>query len=49
VPALLPAVLASAHLRRLERVGSDPFDPRLARPDWIAPARIALAAWRRRY
>ncbi len=31
-PALLPACLAGGYLRRLARVGHDPFDPRLQAP-----------------
>ncbi len=47
--ALLPATLADIHLRRLARVGFDPFDPRLAKPPVLAPVRLALAAATGRY
>ena len=41
--ALLPASLARGHLRRLRRVGYDPFDPRLETTR-SAVWRLALAA-----
>jgi len=49
LPALLPAVLASADLARLKRAGYDPFDRRLARRDPWRGWRLTLAALRRRY
>jgi len=48
IAALLPAVLAAFHLRRLEGAGYNPLDPRLARPDTLAVWRLAHAALRRR-
>lgn len=44
LPALLPALFADAHLKRLRRVGYDPFAPALARPMPAAPLRLL---WRR--
>lgn len=49
LPALLPAVLASADLARLARAGYDPFDRRLAAPDPRRSWRLTLAALARRY
>jgi NADH dehydrogenase [ubiquinone] 1 alpha subcomplex assembly factor 6 len=49
LPALLPAVLATADLARLKRAGYDPFDRRLARPDPWRGWRLTLAALARRY
>jgi NADH dehydrogenase [ubiquinone] 1 alpha subcomplex assembly factor 6 len=49
LPALLPAVLASADLARLARAGYDPFAPGLARPDSWRSWRLTLAALRGRY
>lgn len=49
MPALLPAVLADAHLRRLEKVGYDPFAAVLQQPVPFDALRLTLAAWRRRY
>ncbi|HEX6443393.1 MAG TPA: phytoene/squalene synthase family protein [Stellaceae bacterium] len=49
LPALLPAVVADRFLRRLERVGYDPFDARLSRPDTMQSWRLAIAAWRGHY
>jgi hypothetical protein len=46
---LLPATLAGRHLKRLERVGHDPFDRRLAAPLPAAPLRLAYAALTGRY
>jgi NADH dehydrogenase [ubiquinone] 1 alpha subcomplex assembly factor 6 len=44
VPALLPAIVAERALRRLARVGWDPFDPRLLTPDTLQIWRLAWAA-----
>jgi phytoene synthase len=49
LPALLPARLAERYLARLAAAGHDPFAPALARPDPFAAARLAFAAWRRRW
>lgn len=49
LPAVLPARLADAHLRRLARVGHDPFAPAFQRPDGWRAARIAIAAWTGRW
>jgi hypothetical protein len=49
LPALLPAVLATADLRRLRRVGFDPFAPAFARPDPWRGWRLARAIILRRY
>lgn len=49
LPALLPAVLAAADLRRLGRAGFDPFAPALARPDQWRSWRLTAAALRGRY
>jgi phytoene synthase len=49
VPALLPAVVAGRALRRLARVGWDPFDPRVAAPDPRQIWHLAWAAVLRRY
>ena len=46
---LLPAVVASRYLARLERAGYDPFAPALAIPDPLQIWRLALAALRRRF
>lgn len=43
LPALLPAVVASAHLRTLARARWDPFDPRVTRPRPM-PVQLALHA-----
>lgn len=45
LPALLPAVLADLHLRRLRQRSFDPFDPRLAR---LGARRVILLWWRAR-
>jgi phytoene synthase len=42
LPALLPAVLASGHLKVLESAGWDPFDIRVSRPR-PQPLRLAWA------
>jgi NADH dehydrogenase [ubiquinone] 1 alpha subcomplex assembly factor 6 len=47
--ALLPAVLADWHLKRLARERYDPFAPDLASTDTLASWRLALAAWRNRF
>jgi NADH dehydrogenase [ubiquinone] 1 alpha subcomplex assembly factor 6 len=44
LPAMLPAVVASRFLGRLERAGYDPFDPRLAVPDTLQSWRLSAAA-----
>jgi len=49
LPALLPAVLADAWLRRFQRVGFDPFDPNLQRVAATRPLRLWFHAWRGRY
>lgn len=49
VAALLPAVVATRHLARLERVGYDPFVPTLAATDPLQIWRLALASLRRRF
>lgn len=49
VPALLSAVLAWPHLRRLAKAGYDPFMADRARPDTLASWRLALAALTGRY
>ena len=49
IPALLPALVARGFLNRLERVGYDPFDDRLSRPDTMQSWRLAAAAWLGRY
>lgn len=43
LPALLPATLASAHLRTLARTGWDVFDARVLRPRPM-PLRLSLNA-----
>ncbi|MEW5727000.1 MAG: squalene/phytoene synthase family protein, partial [Pseudomonadota bacterium] len=45
---LLPATLASAHLRTLERAGWDVRDTSVARPKRM-PLRLAFNAWRGRF
>jgi NADH dehydrogenase [ubiquinone] 1 alpha subcomplex assembly factor 6 len=49
IPALLPAIVATRFLRRLERVAYDPFDRRLAVPDALQSWRLATAALFGRY
>lgn len=49
LPALLPAQIADGYLKRLARVGHDPFDPRLARPAPRRHVNLTVAAWQRRY
>lgn len=49
MPALLPAVMAERRLRRLARLGYDPFDPRGARPDTLQSLRLSWMGLRRRY
>lgn len=49
LPALLPAVLADGHLRRLARAGYDVFDPRLAARPGLLSARLAWHAMIGRY
>ncbi|MCC7271850.1 MAG: squalene/phytoene synthase family protein [Alphaproteobacteria bacterium] len=49
LPALLPARLAAAHLRRLARAAHDPFDARLRAPDGWRAMRVAWGAWTRRF
>lgn len=48
LPALLPAVAADTHLRRMAASGYDPFDARVSRPAG-AHLRLAWAAFRGRY
>lgn len=47
LPALLPAVLAAADLKRLARAGYDPFAARVVRADPWRPWRLTLAAFKR--
>jgi NADH dehydrogenase [ubiquinone] 1 alpha subcomplex assembly factor 6 len=47
--ALLPAVVASRHLARLQQAGYDPFAPALAAPDPLQIWRLSLAALRGRF
>ena len=47
--ALLPAVIASHYLRRLERAGCDPFAPELANSDPLQSWRLLAAALRNRF
>ena len=47
LPALLPAVLAAADLKRLARAGYDPFAPRVVRADPWRPWRLTLASFKR--
>jgi phytoene synthase len=49
IAALLPAVVATRYLARLQRAGYDPFAPALASPDPLQIWRLALAALRRRF
>jgi NADH dehydrogenase [ubiquinone] 1 alpha subcomplex assembly factor 6 len=49
IPALLPAVLAEAHLRRLEKAAYDPFAATLQQPLPLDALRLTIAAWRGRY
>jgi phytoene synthase len=49
LPALLPAVLADGHLRRLARAGYDVFDARLAERPGLLSARLAWHAMIGRY
>lgn len=49
LPALLPAVLADGHLRRLARAGFDVFDARLGQRPGLLTARLALHAMMGRY
>jgi phytoene synthase len=49
LPALLPAVIATRSLRRLERAGYDPFAPGLVAPDPLQSWRLAAAILRRRF
>ena len=47
--ALLPAIIASRYLARLERAGYDPFAPALGAPDPLQIWRLSFAAWRGRF
>lgn len=47
--AVLPAVIAERHLKRLQHAGYDPFAPQLALPEPLQPWRLAAAALLRRY
>lgn len=49
LPAVLPAVLAEGHCRRLTAVGHDLFASTLRRPLPFDVLRLTLAAWRGRY
>jgi len=49
LPALLPAVLATRRLARLERAKYDVFNPRLAQPDGLQSLRLLWGAVRGRY
>ena len=49
LPVLLQARFAEMHLRRLESVGYNPFDPRLAAPLPMAAWRLAWAKLKGRY
>ena len=49
VAAVLPAVVAERYLKRLRRVGDDPFAPQLAIPDPLQAWRLAAAALLRRF
>lgn len=49
LPALLPARLARAHLRRLAAAGFDPFAGSLQQPDGWRALRIAWGAWTGRW
>jgi NADH dehydrogenase [ubiquinone] 1 alpha subcomplex assembly factor 6 len=49
IAALLPAVVASRYLARLQRAGCDPFAPALATPDPLQIWRLAFASLRRRF
>ena len=49
LPALLPAVLAEGHLKRLDRARYNVFDPRLGQRPGLLSARLAVAAFRGRY
>jgi len=49
LPALLPAVFADIHRRRLAAVDYDPFAPALQQPIPFDALRLAIAAWRGRY
>lgn len=47
--AMLPAVLAERHLKRLASVGYDPFHASLGRRDGLQSLALTIAAWRGRY
>lgn len=49
LPALLPARIAAASLRRLQRSGFDPFAPGVASRDHLQPWRLAVASLLRRF
>ncbi len=49
LPALLPAILAEAHLRSLQKAGFDPFAASLQQPLPFDALRLTIAAWRGRY
>ncbi len=49
LPALLPGVLATAYLARIDRADNNPFDPRLAIGPLPRQLRLALAAALGRY
>ena len=48
-PALLPARLARAHLRRLAGAGWNPFAPAPQHPDGLRALRVAWSAWTGRW
>ena len=49
IAAVLPALIAERFLRRLERVGYDPFEPGLALPDPMQSWRLVAAALLNRF
>jgi NADH dehydrogenase [ubiquinone] 1 alpha subcomplex assembly factor 6 len=49
IAAVLPALIAARFLGRLERVGYDPFDGRLAVPDPMQSWRLTVAALLNRF
>jgi len=49
LPALLPARIAAATLKRLARTGYDPYAPQIQQPDPLAAARLWLGWQLRRY
>ncbi len=49
IPALLPAILADGHCRRIRRAGFDLFSPELQKPAPLDALRVAWSAWRKRF